>query len=200
MDREFTVGSPEHRVYVRTRRQEVSLRMARGMTCVEIAADMGEREDTVRGDIQANRKNWAVEHNRTISEHQAQELNFYYEQREFSRRLWEDTEKVGYGRMVLDWSMRISNLLGLDMPKKVDTSTTDKQWREQLKEYAEKENISEQEALRQLIEETEKIVNGESDSGADASGGIEEEAGTEKVPVDADSRQGWQAESPTPGV
>jgi hypothetical protein len=187
------VRSTEDHDRIAKRRDRVAELLHGGMSAVKIAAEVGVSYVTVYDDIKYLRKMWSIDRNLDLGAWQAQELQYCRERRDEALDNFKLRPNVQWGGLILRWTERIAILKGLDAPKKFD-DWTGKSWEDSLKEYAEREGITEEEAAKRLVAEADRIINERTGSNSRAvSQGASPEG--EPIQVEADPRQGWEAES-----
>jgi hypothetical protein len=159
---------------------------------------------TVAKTINELQRRWREERDDDVSRWRDEELQYALDARAYARKEFMNNPKhpISYGRLEGEWTLRIAALMGLDAPKKIDTSTTDKSWREMLSEYAKKEGISEDEAKKRLLNEVNDIANGrlESVNGTVLEGEVKREPGENQARMEANSSEEREPESPTDGI
>lgn len=132
------------------RRQKVAMLYHAGKTQEEIADLLTIAQSTVSEDLSFLRKQWITQATEFVGDWVARELSYAVEQRASAMARWQTNYDPRYAEIILKWTKRIADLLGLDAPDKVD-DWTDKDWRA----YAQANGLNEQDA----IAEAERIIS-----------------------------------------
>lgn len=131
------------------RREKVAALYHAGYKQEEIADKLKIAQSTVSQDLSYLREKWTQAATAIIGDWIARELAYAVEQRDAVLDQWREDRNPRHAQVVLAWSKRVAEMLGLDAPDKVEDWTA-KDWRE----YAQANGLNEADA----IAEAEAII------------------------------------------
>lgn len=131
------------------RREKVAALYHAGYKQEEIADQLKIAQSTVSQDLSYLRQKWTAQATAIIGDWIGRELAYAVAQRDAVLAQWCKDSNPRHAQVVLAWSKRIADLLGLDAPDKVEDWTS-KDWRE----YAQANGLNEADA----IAEAEAII------------------------------------------
>lgn len=129
-----------------------------GKSFRDIATELGIAPSTVSDYYKELDSQLKEQHLSDFQSVRAREVQYALEMRASVREMWNGTKKVAYGQLVLQWSDRIAKLQGLDAPLKTE-DWTNRDYEEYVKQYAVEHNLTNEQAMEQVIAEAERVIS-----------------------------------------